>query len=135
MHDTFLKGLAMDTQTKTGLAIAAALIAAFFVGGIAFTFAGGMVRAFGPMHDGAPFAVSAVRAYDHGPMMDEYGRFGAEYPRGAEYGDCGDIQFDHRGGGMRFAPQDEVPEGYAPGWMHDGERHPYDGERPVQPEI
>jgi len=124
----------MDTQTKTGLAIAAALIAAFFVGGIAFTFAGGVVRAISPMHDGAPFAASAVRAYDHGPMMDEYGCFGDDHPWGVEHGDCGDTQHEPRGG-MRFSPQDEMPEGYGPPWMQDGETLPYDGECPVQPEV
>ena len=111
----------MDTQTKTGLAIAVALVAAFVLGGIAFTFAGGAMRAFGTMHDGAPFATSAVRAYDHGPMMDGYGRFGvAERPRGE---------------GMRFAPQGEIPEGFVPPCGQDGAAYPYEGECPLQSGI
>ena len=125
----------MDKQTKAGLAIAAALVAAFFMGGIAFAFAGGVARALGPMHGGAPFAASMAGAYDHGaPMMDQYGRSGAACPWGAEDGTCEQMAPGQFGHGMRMAPQGEVPEGYGPPWMRDGQAPPHEGECPmVQP--
>ena len=127
----------MDTQTKAGLTIAAALIATFFMGGIAFTFAGGMVRALGPMHGGAPLAASMTGAYGHtSPMMDRYGRFGDEqYSWGVECDDCEQIRPGQHGHGMRFAPQGEMPEGFGgPPWMQDGQVPPHEGECPlVQP--